>query len=166
MWQIVTVAVLGLRVKSAFVPLVLRAGIILILASAAVVLKAIATYGFDDVTPSKILLPALLLLCVAALASLPLPSAVPPVIPALAETLTAAVIIGGMGKSGLLFLPYLTIPLFIAGLTTGLSAGLACAGVASITLAATASVGGPAGRRGGSERRTSRRARATGTRTT
>ena len=31
-WQIVTVAVLGLRVKSVFVPLVLRAGIILIFA--------------------------------------------------------------------------------------------------------------------------------------
>jgi signal transduction histidine kinase len=148
-WQIVTVAVLGLRVKSAFVPLVLRAGIILILACAAAVLKALAQQltiiGFSDVTRSNILLPALLLLCVAALAALPLPSAVPPVIPALAETLTAAVIIGGMGKSGLLFLPYLTIPLFIAGLTTGLAAGLACAGVASVTLAATiASAGGPA----------------------
>jgi signal transduction histidine kinase len=147
-WQIVTVAVLGLRVKSAFVPLVLRSGIIVILACAAVVLKALAEQlaisGFDDVKQENILLPALLLLCVAALAALPLPNAVPPVIPALAETLTAAVIVGGLGKSGLLFLPYLTIPLFIAGLTSGLAAGLACAGVASITLAATvATAGGP-----------------------
>lgn len=148
MWQIVTVAVLGLRVKSTYVPLVLRAGIIVILACAAVVLQALATplliSGFNDVTRANILLPALLLLGVAALAALPLPGPVPPVIPALAETLTAAVIIGGLGKSGLLFLPYLTIPLFIAGLTTGLAAGLACAGVACITLAATvASAGGP-----------------------
>ena len=149
MWQIVTVAVLGLRVKSVFLPLVLRAGIILIFTCAAVVLKAISTTidlsGFSDLDQTRIVLPALLLLGVAALASLPLPSAVPPIIPALAETLTGAVIIGTLGKSGLLFLPYLTVPLFLAGLTTGLVAGLACAAVAGVTLSATvASTGGPA----------------------
>jgi signal transduction histidine kinase len=154
MWQIVTVALLGLRVKSVFVPLVLRAGIILIFTSAAVILKAIATRtdgtggmndGFDAIQQSQIVLPALLLLGVAALASLPLPSAVMPLVPALAETLTAAVIIGTQGKSGLLFLPYLTIPLFLAGLTTGLVAGLGCALVAGVTLLATVtSSGGPA----------------------
>ncbi len=143
MWQIVTVAVLGLRVKNTFMPLVLRAGIILIFASAAVVLKTVASTvfnlgGFNDLAEQDILLPAVLLVCVAGLASLPLPSAVPPVIPALAETLTAAVIIGGLGRSGLLFLPYLTIPLFIAGLTAGLSAGAACAALASATLVGTA----------------------------
>jgi signal transduction histidine kinase len=148
-WQIVTVAVLGLRVKSVFVPLVIRAGIILVFACAAVILKSLASRfingsRLDGVTQSHILLPALLLLCVAALAALPLPNAVPPIIPALAETLTAAVIIGGMSTSGLLFLPYLTVPLFIAGLTTGLAAGLACASVAIVTLAATvASSGDP-----------------------
>jgi signal transduction histidine kinase len=144
-WQIVTVAVLGLRVKSVFVPLVLRAGIILIFACVGVVLKAIteadpaerlAQTAFDKVTTTNILLTALLLLCVAALASLPLPNTVPPIVPALAETLTAGVIIAGL-TSGLLFLPYLTIPLFIAGLTAGLAAGWACAALACVTLIAT-----------------------------
>ena len=141
MWQIVTVAVLGLRVKSVFVPLVLRAGIILIFACVSVILKITSTAPrsgtrFDQVNQTNILLTALLLLCVAALAALPLPSSVPPVVPALAETLTAAVIIAGL-TSGLLFLPYLTVPLFIAGLTAGLAAGLACAALASVTLIAT-----------------------------
>src|SRR4051812_31758007 len=121
-WQIVTVAMLGLRAKSVFVPLALRAGIIMIFTAAAVVLKSIATQtegssGFDGINKTHIVLPPLLLLGVAALASLPIPAAVPPFIPALAETLTAAVIIGTQGKSGLLFLPYLTIPLFLAGLS-------------------------------------------------
>ena len=151
MWQIVTVAVLGLRVKSVFVPLVLRAGVILIFACVGAILLAIktATAGtsntsqFDAVNQTNILLTALLLLCVAALAALPLPMTVPPVIPALAETLTAAVIIAGL-TSGLLFLPYLTIPLFVAGLTAGLAAGLACAALASVTLIATiAATAGP-----------------------
>jgi signal transduction histidine kinase len=136
-WQIVTVAVLGLRVKSVFLPLVLRAGIILIFTCAAVVMRALTPSEFVGVGRPEILLPSLLLLGVAALASLPLPDAVPPVIPGLAETLTSAVIIGGLGKTGLLFLPYLTVPLFIAGLTAGLSAGLACSALASVTLAAT-----------------------------
>jgi signal transduction histidine kinase len=141
-WQIVTVAGLGLRVKSTFMPLVLRAGVILILACAGVILRAVASQvttavNVDDVSAPNILLPALLLLIVAALASLPLPSAVPLVVPALAETLTAAVIIGGLGRSGLLFLPYLTIPLFLAGLGAGLAAGTACAALASVTLLAT-----------------------------
>jgi signal transduction histidine kinase len=144
-WQIVTVAVLGLRVKSVFVPLVVRAGIILNFACVSVILKSTAGNNssatgeatqFDRVTQTNILLAALLLLCVAALASLPLPSSVPPVIPALAETLTAAVILAGL-TSGLLFLPYLTIPLFIAGLTAGLAAGMACAALACVTLIAT-----------------------------
>jgi signal transduction histidine kinase len=149
-WQIVTVAVLGLRVKSVFVPLVLRAGIILIFTSAGVILKAL-THGPDGVSQlgrvdqANILLTALLLLCVAALASLPMPSSVPPVVPALAETLTAAVIIAGLNASGLLFLPYLTIPLFMAGLTAGLTAGLSCAALASITLVATIATGAPEG---------------------
>jgi signal transduction histidine kinase len=146
-WQIVTVAVLGLRVKSVFVPLVIRAGIILVFACAAVILKSIASPLFGGphlhaVSRTNIVLPALLLLCVAALAALPLPSAVPPIIPSLAETLTAAVIIGGMSTTGLLFLPYLTVPLFIAGLTAGLSAGLACSSVAIVALAATVASGG------------------------
>jgi len=149
-WQIVTVPVLGLRVKSVFLPLVLRAGVIMIFTCAAVLLKTIAARPFTvsalaGVDQAHILLPALLLLGVAALASLPLPAAVPPIIPALAETLTAAVIIGTLGKSGLLFLPYLTVPLFLAGLTTGLAAGLGCALVAGLTLSATvASTGEPA----------------------
>jgi two-component sensor histidine kinase len=94
--------------------------------------------GFPDLKQSDILLPAVLLVCVAGLASLPLPDAVPPVVPALAETLTAAVIIGGLGRGGLLFLPYLTVPLFVAGLTAGIAAGAACSALASATLIGTA----------------------------
>ncbi len=78
-WQIVTVAVLELRAKSIFVPLVIRAGIILIFASAAVAMSAVAESG--GVTPREAVIPALMLFCVAALASLPLPGAVPPIIP-------------------------------------------------------------------------------------
>ncbi|GLY18634.1 sensor histidine kinase [Kineosporia rhizophila] len=132
MWQIVTVAVLELRAKSIFVPLVIRAGIILIFASAAVAMSAVAESG--GVTPREAVIPALMLFCVAALASLPLPGAVPPIIPTLAETLTASVIIGGVGGSGVLFLPYLTVPLFMAGLTSGLVLGLATAATAAVAL--------------------------------
>lgn len=140
MWQIVTVAVRELRVKSIFMPLVMRAGIILIFASTAVALGIIAgnSIGGDSgVTPREAVIPALMLFCVAALASLPLPRAVPPIVPALAETLTASVIIGGIGTSGLLFLPYLTVPLFIAGLSAGLIAGLATAATAVVAFGGT-----------------------------
>jgi signal transduction histidine kinase len=155
-WQIVTVAVLGLRVKSTFMPLILRAGVILILACAAVILRSAAAAdpavtGTTTIGERTILLPALILLLVAALASLPMPTVVPPIVPVLAETLAAAVVVGGiglgsLGAAGLLFLPYLTIPLFLAGLTAGPAAGLACAAIASATLLASiATIGGALG---------------------
>ena len=74
MWQIVTVPRIGLRLNSAFVPLAARGTLILICASTAV---ALGQFGLQGVPPSLAVLPAMLLLCVAALASLPLPSAVP-----------------------------------------------------------------------------------------
>jgi signal transduction histidine kinase len=132
-WQIVTVAVLGLRLNAAFVPLIARAGVILAAACTTVLLM---NFGKQTVDQGTTLIPALLLLCVAALASLPLPSAVPPLVPALAETLAAALIVGAIGPDGALFMLYLVIPLFFAATRAGLTTALGCAATGVVTLVA------------------------------
>ena len=129
MWQIVTVlAAASMRINRAYLPLLLRSALILLCAFTAVVLKFAGLRGLE---PSLAVLPAMLLLCVAALASLPLPPAVPAVIPPLAETLTAAVIVGSLGENGILFLLYLLIPIFTAGITAGAWPGVACGATAA-----------------------------------
>jgi len=135
-WQIVTVlAAASMRINRAYLPLLLRSALILLCALTAVVLKFAGRSGLE---PSLAVLPAMLLLCVAALASLPLPPAVPAVIPPLAETLTAAVIVGSLGENGILFLLYLLIPIFTAGITAGAWPGVACGATAAAVVLAAA----------------------------
>src|SRR5690349_12909409 len=127
-----------MRINRAYVPLLLRSSVILLCALTAVALKFSDLRGLE---PSLAVLPAMLLLCVAALASLPLPPSVPAVIPPLAETLTAAVIVGSLGRNGVLFLLYLLIPVFTAGITAGAWPGVACgATAAAVVLAASTAV--------------------------
>jgi signal transduction histidine kinase len=131
-----------MRINRAYVPLLVRSALILACALTAVALKFFSPNGLE---PSLAVLPAMLLLCVAALASLPLPPTIPAVLPPLAETLTSAVIVGSLGPNGVLFLLYLLIPVFTAGLNAGPWAGLACgvtAAAASLA-AATAAAESP-----------------------
>jgi signal transduction histidine kinase len=135
-WQIVTVlAAASMRINRAYLPLLLRSALILLCALTAVLLKFAGPFGLE---PSLAVLPAMLLLCVAALASLPLPPSVPSVIPPLAETLTAAVIVGSLGENGILFLLYLLIPIFTAGITAGAWPGVACGATAAAVVLAAA----------------------------
>lgn len=131
-----------MRINRAYVPLLVRSALILACALTAVAFKFFNLSGLE---PSLAVLPAMLLLCVAALASLPLPPTVPAVLPPLAETLTAAVIVGSLGRNGVLFLLYLLIPVFTAGLNAGPWAGLACGITASAAslAAATAAAESP-----------------------
>jgi signal transduction histidine kinase len=131
-----------MRINRAYVPLLVRSALILACALTSVALKFFSPNGLE---PSLAVLPAMLLLCVAALASLPLPPTIPAVLPPLAETLTSAVIVGSLGPNGVLFLLYLLIPVFTAGLNAGPWAGLACgvtAAAASLA-AATAAAESP-----------------------
>jgi signal transduction histidine kinase len=124
-----------MRINRAYVPLLVRSALILACALTAVMLRFFNLRGLE---PSLAILPAMLLLCVAALASLPLPPTVPAALPSLAETLTAAVIVGSLGGDGVLFLLYLLIPVFTAGLAAGAWAGLACGATAAASLLASA----------------------------
>jgi signal transduction histidine kinase len=131
-WQIVTVLATTIpRVNRAYLPLVMRSSLLLLCSLTAVVLKIM---GLQGLQPSLAVLPAMLLLCVAALASLPLPPSVPAAIPPLAETLTAAIVVGALGRNGVIFLLYLLIPVFTAGLAAGAAAGLACGVTAAVVM--------------------------------
>jgi signal transduction histidine kinase len=129
------VPAIGVRLNDAYVPLLVRSGLILVCAGTAAGLERVTGQGLP---PSVTVVPALLLLGVGALASLPMPTAVPRLIPLLAEGLTAAVIVGAMGRNGVLFLLYLLVPLFMAGVSSGIAGALACAGLAVATLMAAA----------------------------
>jgi signal transduction histidine kinase len=138
MWQIVTVAVLGLRLNPSFVPLMARAGVILVATCTTVLLMNLpGSRGGDQKTT---VIGALLLLGVAALASLPIPASIPPLVPALAETLASALIVGAIGTNGALFMLYLVIPLFFAATRAGLAAALGCALTGVVTLVAMVSL--------------------------
>ncbi len=138
MWQIVTVAVFGLRLNAAFLPLIARAGVILAAVCTLVAGRIVTQQNTID--QQDIVLSALLLLVVAALASFPLPSQVPPLIPALAETLAAAMIIGAAGPGGALFMLYLVVPLYLAATRAGLAEALSCAVTGVVTLVAMAAL--------------------------
>ena len=148
MWQIVTVAVLGLRLNAAFAPLIARAGVILAAACTAGLLQILSAQNAIDLTTT--LTPALLLLLVAALASLPIPITVPPLVPALAETLAAALIVGAIGGNAAshgtaaLFMLYLVIPLFLAANRASLAEALACSVTGVVTVIAMVSLTGHA----------------------
>jgi signal transduction histidine kinase len=81
--------------------------------------------------------PALLLLLVAALGTLPLPKTVPVWLQPLTETLAGALVVGTLRGSADLFLPYVLVPLATAGLAAGLGTALLAAALASLVLLLT-----------------------------
>ena len=115
-----------LRQDPQYLPLTLR-GVLLLLCA----LITVAVPGFG---PEVAVAPALLLLLVAALASIPVGSGMPKRLQSLAETLSAAVIVGSLHGTADLFLPYLFVPLVVAGLCGGLAVGLTAACLASTAL--------------------------------
>src|SRR3954451_13143557 len=127
MWHITLVAWLRPRLTSVYWPLVARACLI-------------AFSGLVTVfvlRPSAAIAPALLLLLVAALGTMPVPRTVPAWLQPLTETLAASLVVGALRDSGVLFVPYVLLPLATAGITAGLGAGLVAGGVASLTLVLT-----------------------------
>lgn len=137
MWQIVTVAVRRLEDRSTFTPLLARSGIIV---AATCITLGVAASSPKGPTPEQVAVPALLLLLVAAVASLPLTRWVRPLFLALAETMAAAAVLGAVGPPGALFLLYLVVPLWLAALADGALAGLVCA-VTGVCLVAGVYIG-------------------------
>lgn len=127
MWQITRVARLRPRLTSVYWPLVARACLI----AFSGLVTALA-HG-----PGVAIAPALLLLLVAALGTLPVPATVPAWLQPLTETLAASLVVGALHSSAALFLPYVLLPLATAGITAGLGAALVAAGLASLTLVLT-----------------------------
>lgn len=121
-----------LRTDPQFLPLLLRAVLLLLCALVTALLP-----GFG---PGVAVMPALLLLLVAALASIPVGSGVPKKLQALAETLGAAVVVGTLHGRADLFIAYLFVPLIMAGLTGGLPLGLTAAGMACAALVMSTSL--------------------------
>ena len=111
------------------VPLVARGALL----SACALLAALA-FG-----PDRAVGTALLLLAVAAVASLPF-TALPPLAQPLLEIVLIAGLLGAVGERGTPFLPYLTVPALVVGLSLGIRLGLAVALVGSLTLFATSLV--------------------------
>ncbi|MBI4944462.1 MAG: sensor histidine kinase [Actinobacteria bacterium] len=115
-----------LRVDSVYVPLFVRAALI--------GLCGLATTFVDGLGPRGAIVPTLLLLLIAGLASIPLPEGLPRAVQALAEGIGAAIIVGSLAGKADLFLPYLLVPLVIAGLGAGVIAALGVAVSASLVL--------------------------------
>lgn len=132
MWQIGRVRVAQLRQETEYLPLLLR-GLLLLLCS-------LVTAGVSGFGPAVAVAPALLLLLVAALGSVPLPAGMPRSMQALAEALGAAVVVGALHGKADLFIPYLLVPLVAAGLNGGLLTGLAAAGISSSALGVSLAV--------------------------
>jgi signal transduction histidine kinase len=116
-WEITTVPDVRLRIDSQYWPLVARGFL----------LGSSALLSLSKASPQEAVAPALLLLLVAALGTLPLPVTVPAWLQPLAETLAASLIIGALPGRADYFLPYLLIPLTTAGLNAGLVAGVGSA---------------------------------------
>jgi signal transduction histidine kinase len=127
MWQITQVARLRPRLTSVYWPLLARACLISLCG-------LITAFVYS---PSQAIAPALLLLLVAALGTMPVPRTVPPWLQPLTETLAASLVVGALRNSGVLFLPYVLLPLATAGITAGLGAALVAGGIASLTLVLT-----------------------------
>jgi signal transduction histidine kinase len=113
-----------LKVDSVYVPLLVRAALL--------TLSGLATAL--AYSPGMAVVPTLLLVLVAGLASIPLPTGLPRAVQALAEGVAAAIIVGALAGRADLFLPYLLVPLVVAGLTAGLPAGLSVAVISSAVL--------------------------------
>lgn len=121
-----------LRTDPQYLPLILRAVLLMLCALVTALLP-----GFG---PQVAVLPALLLLLVAALASLPVGNGMPKQLQSLAEALGAAVVVGALHGRADLFIAYLFVPLVVAGLDGGLPLGLTAAGMASAALVLSTSL--------------------------
>jgi signal transduction histidine kinase len=128
-WHITQVARLRPRLTSVYWPLLTRAGLI--------ALCGLITSISPNLGPRIAIAPALLLLLVAALGTLPVPRTVPAWLQPLTETLAAALVVGALRGSADLFLPYVLVPLATAGLAAGLGAALVAAALASLVLLLT-----------------------------
>lgn len=122
----------GLRTDPQYLPLILRAVLLLLCAAVTAILP---TFG-----PRGAMMPALMLLLVAALASIPVGPGLPKRLQALAEALGAAVVVGALHGRADLFIAYLFVPLVVAGLNGGLPLGLTAAGMASAALVLSTSL--------------------------
>jgi signal transduction histidine kinase len=125
LWEIVRVMP-RLRIDSAYLPLIVRATVL--------TLSALVTCVVPSLGPRVAVVPALLLFLIGALASIPLPPGMPRAIQALAEGLGAAIVVGALAGKADLFLPYLVVPLIVAGLGAGVWAALSVAVVSSAAL--------------------------------
>ena len=130
LWDITKVPDVRLRFDSQYWPLVAR-GFLLALC---------ALLSVYRMAPTQAVAPALLLLLVAALGTVPLPDAVPGWLQPLAETLAAALVVGSLPVRADYFVPYLLVPLATAGMNAGLVAGLVSASLAWLVFALTATV--------------------------
>jgi signal transduction histidine kinase len=121
-----------LRIDSQYWPLVSR-GFLLALCA------MLTTYRLSTTgqSQSQAVAPALLLLLVAALGTLPLPTSVPTWLQPMAETLAAALVVGALPGRADYFLPYLLIPLTTAGLNAGLVTGFLAAGTTTVVILLT-----------------------------
>jgi signal transduction histidine kinase len=129
-WDITRVPDVRLRIDNQYWPLVARGFL----------LAMCALLTVHRMAPAEAAAPALLLLLVAALGTLPLPDAVPAWLQPLAETLAASLVVGALPVRADYFLPYLLIPLTTAGLTAGLVAAFVAASTASLVFALTTAV--------------------------
>ena len=135
MWHIGAVARLRVRLTNVYWPLLTRAGLI--------ALCGLVTAISPHLTPRIAVAPALLLLLVAALGTLPVPRTVPVWLQPLTETLAAALVVGTLRGQANLFLPYVLVPLATAGLAAGLGAALVAAGLASLVILLTSLLADP-----------------------
>lgn len=136
LWQIVTVPGLGARVNASYAGLAARVGAILVGALSVLVTAVTQEAPRTPVDRGSILTVALLLLGIAALASIPLPKPVPQWVAPLAETVGAAIAIGTTLQ--LSFVPYLLVPIVISGLTASVTAALVCAATSWLVILGTA----------------------------
>jgi signal transduction histidine kinase len=128
-WQIGPVARLRPRLTSVYWPLLTRACLI--------ALCGLITAISPSLGSRIAVAPALLLLLVAALGTLPVPRSVPVWLQPLTETLAAALVVGALPGKADLFLPYVLVPLTTAGLAAGLGAALVAAALASLVILLT-----------------------------
>jgi signal transduction histidine kinase len=112
----------------------------LILRAILLLLCALVTAVLPAFGPEVAVMPALMLLLVAALASIPVGPGLPKQLQALAEALGAAVVVGTLHGRADLFIAYLFVPLVVAGLNGGLALGLTAAGMASAALVLSTSL--------------------------
>src|SRR3954464_4688638 len=122
MWHIGAVARLRPRLTIIYWPLLTRACLI--------ALCGLVTAIIPGLGPRVAIAPALLLLLVAALGTVPLPRTVPVWLQPLTETLAAALVVGSLHGTADLFLPYVLVPLTTAGLAAGVAGALVAAGLA------------------------------------